>query len=235
MEAIARGVVSDDESIVRYEDGRGVAGAYLQAEGGIMAGGDATIDGDLNVGGVAAISGNLGVGGDIDLGGSIEVEGGVATISGNDGNPYLALDDGEGLPALTLFKDSILWRDSSTFFQLYFPYASGVLVLDSDLAGYASEADLAAVTARVDVASSSVVRYATGVLNLTIPQAATLTASTGGWPDGAAVFARVSAAGSYSVAQGLSMIGYGFWPTNSASVVFIRDGATVRANVIQGN
>lgn len=105
----------------------------------------------------------------------------------------------------------------------------------SDVTDFATASDVASVTQRVDVASSSVVRYATGVLNLTIPQSATLSANTSGWPDGAAVFARVSANGAYSVAQGLSLVGYGFWPTNSATVVFVRDGQTVRANVVQGN
>ena len=160
-------------------------------------------------------------------------------IDGNDGNPYLALyDDEEQLPAVTLFKSSILWRDSSTLFELYFPTKNGTLALFEDIPsidGLATVEDVASVTQRVDVASSSVVRYATGVLNLTIPQSATLSANTSAWPDGAAVFARVSANGVYSVAQGLSLVGYGFWPTNSATVVFVRDGQTVRANVVQGN
>ena len=95
--------------------------------------------------------------------------------------------------------------------------------------------DIAAATSRVDVASSAVVRYATGVLALSIPAGATLSADPAGWPDGGAVFARLSAAGPYSVASGLSLLGYGFWPTNSASVVFLRSGGRVLANVMEGN
>ncbi len=105
----------------------------------------------------------------------------------------------------------------------------------SDVTDFATASAVASVTQRVDVASSAVVRYATGVLSLTVPANATLAPNLVGWPDGAAVFARVSANGAYSVAQGLSLIGYGFWPTNSATVVFVRDGQTVRANVVQGN
>lgn len=104
-----------------------------------------------------------------------------------------------------------------------------------DASEFATAADVASVTQRVDVASSAVVRYASGVLALTIPAGATLSADPAGWPDGAAVFARVTASGSYSVAQGLSLIGYGFWPTNSASVVFLRSGGRVLVNVMEGN
>lgn len=104
-----------------------------------------------------------------------------------------------------------------------------------DAGEFASAADLAAVTQRVDVASSDVVRYASGVLRLDVPALATLSADTSGWPDGAAVMCRLSAHGAYAVAPGLDLVGYGMWPTNSASVVLVRAGSRVLANVMEGN
>ena len=100
---------------------------------------------------------------------------------------------------------------------------------------FASSADLAGATQRVDVASSAVVRYASGVLRLDVPALATLAADTSGWPDGAAVMCRLTAHGAYAVAPGLDLLGYGFWPTNAASVVLVRDGSRVLANVMEGN
>ena len=95
--------------------------------------------------------------------------------------------------------------------------------------------DLRTAVSRTPVSSVSSVRYASGVLTLTVPASATLSAILADWPDGAAVFARMSAAGPYSVASSLKLLGYGQWPTNSAAVVFVRDGSRVLANVLEGN
>lgn len=111
-----------------------------------------------------------------------------------------------------------------------------ILEFPEDTGGViAVRGDINAVTQRVDVASSAVVRYASGVLRLDVPALATLAADTSGWPDGAAVMCRLSAHGAYAVAPGLDLVGYGLWPTNSASVVLVRDGARILANVMEGN
>lgn len=66
------------------------------------------------------------------------------TVSGNDGNPYFAIDDGGHVPALTLFKDYMLRFDNSDpqspagGYEYWFPPASGTVALDSDLAPYAT-------------------------------------------------------------------------------------------------
>lgn len=142
--------------------------------------------------------------------------------------------------------------EAETDTTVFLPAGDGVLARIEDLAPYArtdalgtaayadagefaTVADIDAVTQRVDVASLAVVRYASGVLRLDVPALATLSADTSGWPDGAAVMCRLSAHGAYAVAPGLDLVGYGMWPTNSASVVLVRDGSRVLANVMEGN
>ena len=88
------------------------------------------------------------------------------------------------------------------------------------------------MTQRVARASSSL-GWATGPLSLSV--GASLAADLSGWPDGAAVFVRLSASGAYTVAPSLSLLGYGSWPTNSASCVAVRDGQRVLVNVLEGN
>lgn len=123
----------------------------------------------------------------------------------------------------------------------YGDWPDNTLVLRGDLSGIVgaasnyTDAAVASATARVDVASSAVIRYASGVLRLDVPALATLAADTSGWPDGAAVMCRLTAHGAYAVAPGLDLLGYGFWPTNAASVVLVRDGSRVLANVMEGN
>lgn len=88
---------------------------------------------------------------------------------------------------------------------------------------------------RTDVTSLNTVKYASGVLTLSIAAGATLTATTNSpaWPDGGAVFARVSPAGAYSVAPGIQLLGYGDWPTNSAEAVFVRSGGDILCSVLR--
>lgn len=85
----------------------------------------------------------------------------------------------------------------------------------------------------VDVTSTNVARYASGALSLTIQPGATLTADLAGWHDGAATFARITPGGAYSVASSLVLVGYGYWPTNTADAVFVRSGSVVLCNVIR--
>lgn len=88
---------------------------------------------------------------------------------------------------------------------------------------------------RTDVTSLNTVKYASGVLDLSIAAGATLTATTNSpaWPDGGAVFARIRPAGAYSVAQGIQLLGYGDWPTNSAEAVFVRSGGDILCSVLR--
>lgn len=80
--------------------------------------------------------------------------------------------------------------------------------------------------------TQAVVSYSPAVLNINIEQDETLTADLSNWRDGLAVFARIKAAGIYEVADNISLLGYGWWPTNNATAIFYRDGSNVFCNVL---
>lgn len=145
--------------------------------------------------------------------------GGAAAFYGGDGDEYELAVKGD-IPDLNNYDGDIHTGGSIDGGSVS---VQGVAV--------ATQADIA----RTPVSSVSTVRYASGVLSLTVPASATLSASLDDWPDGAAVFSRMSAGGPYSVANSLKLLGYGFWPTNSAAVVFVRDGSRILANVLEGN
>lgn len=167
---------------------------------------------------------------------------GIVTNTGS-GLAYSYMGMMSGLMYDSLFRVD----DQQRYFYFGLPdtdygdWSDNTIALRGDLAGIVgvasnyTDAAVASATQRVDVASSAVVRYATGVLRLDVPALATLSADTSGWPDGAAVMCRLSAHGAYAVAPGLDLLGYGLWPTNSASVVLVRDGARILANVMEGN
>lgn len=60
-----------------------------------------------------------------------------------------------------------------------------------------------------------------------------LYASAAGWPDGAAMFVRVSVVpGPYEVGEEIRLVGYGTWPTNNFQSVWWRSGATIFVNIL---
>lgn len=80
--------------------------------------------------------------------------------------------------------------------------------------------------------TQAVVSYSPAVLKIDIPADATLVADINNWRDGLAVFARLTAHGTYQVADNLSLLGYGWWPTNNATAIFYRDGTNVFCNIL---
>lgn len=80
--------------------------------------------------------------------------------------------------------------------------------------------------------SANVVRYCGGKLTVNVSSGGTLSASTADWRDGASVFAKLVPAGSYTV-SGITLVGYGSWPTNTAQCVFWRCDNAVFCNVIK--
>ena len=65
-----------------------------------------------------------------------------------------------------------------------------------------------------------------------VTSAATLTADSASWPDGASVLAVVNPLGAYSVSPSLKLVGYGGWPANAFQMVAWRVGSSVLCNVV---
>lgn len=60
-----------------------------------------------------------------------------------------------------------------------------------------------------------------------------LYASAAGWPDGAAMFVRVSVeSGPYEVGEEIRLVGYGTWPTNNFQSVWWRSGTNIFVNIL---
>lgn len=142
--------------------------------------------------------------------------------------------DLSGRPSLATVATSGSYNDLSN--RPAIPSTNGFIKAESDptvptWAKAASPPD----PPREDIASQNVVKYASGVLTLSIAAGATVSATTNSpaWPDGGAVFARIRPAGAYSVAQGIQLLGYGDWPTNSAEAVFVRSGGDILCSVLR--
>lgn len=138
------------------------------------------------------------------------------------------------------YRAAGLWdSDISSMYAVYFDYSTsrwreegrGPIAFLYEVAA-ATNALAARIPSTDPAASANVVRYCGGKLTVSVARGATLTASTSGWRDGAAVFARLVPAGPYAV-SGITLVGYGLWPTNSAQCVFWNCDGSVFCNVIK--
>ena len=148
--------------------------------------------------------------------------------------------DARASDADSAYRAAGLWDSGiSSMYDVYFDYSAhrwseanrGPIAFLPEVAA-ATNALAARIPSTDPAASANVVRYCGGRLTVSVARGATLTASTSGWRDGAAVFVKLVPAGPYAV-SGITLVGYGLWPTNSAQCVFWNCDGSVFCNVIK--